>query len=144
MGLVAVRQKHPSRFHSDPPDDRNCCCYGTEAVKLWLDDVREPWKHGCVGWEWAKTADEAIALLKTGKVERASLDHDLDWDHYPWEDPTHAKQYQNHCGCHVVEWMEEHDAWPPDGCTVHSMNPVGRARMLQVINRHYYGTEATT
>jgi hypothetical protein len=29
------------------------------------------------GWDWARTADEAIALLKTGKVEEASLDHDL-------------------------------------------------------------------
>ena len=46
-------------------------------MNLWLDDVREPWRHGRIGWEWAKTASEAIALLETGKVENASLDHDL-------------------------------------------------------------------
>lgn len=53
-------------------------------MNLWLDDVREPHKFGCLGWEWAKTAAEAIELLKTGKVEKASLDHDLAPDHYPW------------------------------------------------------------
>jgi hypothetical protein len=46
-------------------------------MKLWLDDIRKPWMHGCIGFEWAKTVDEAIALLKTGRVTFASLDHDL-------------------------------------------------------------------
>lgn len=46
-------------------------------MTLWLDNIREPWKHGYTGAEWAKTADEAIALLKTGTVTFASLDHDL-------------------------------------------------------------------
>ena len=49
-------------------------------MKLWLDDIREPWRFGKHGWEWAKTADEAIALLKTANVEEASLDHDLTED----------------------------------------------------------------
>lgn len=48
------------------------------------------------------------------------------------------------CGCHktgydVVSWMEETGNWPPNPPTVHSMNPVGRQRMLQVIQRHYGG-----
>ena len=51
-------------------------------MKLWLDDIRAPWKFGCIGWTWVKTADEAIELLKTGKVEMASLDHDLQPLHY--------------------------------------------------------------
>jgi hypothetical protein len=45
--------------------------------KLWLNDIRPPWKYGCIGRHWAKTAQEAIDVLKTGKVEEASLDHDL-------------------------------------------------------------------
>lgn len=44
---------------------------------LWLDDVRKPWLYGYTGATWAKTAREAIAMLKTKTVTFASLDHDL-------------------------------------------------------------------
>ena len=43
---------------------------------------------------WAKTAEEAIDLLKTGKVEYASLDHDLGF---------------GGSGYDVVCWVEEND-----------------------------------
>jgi hypothetical protein len=46
-------------------------------MRLWLDDVRPPWRHGCLGWDWVTTAAEAIAALATGTVTEASLDHDL-------------------------------------------------------------------
>lgn len=100
---------------------------------LWLDDIRHPWKHGYVGVEWARTADEAISLLSTGKVTFASLDHDL----------TVAATIGNPApdektGYTVVCWLEQHpEFWPVDGVRVHSMNPAGKARMLQVIERHY-------
>lgn len=100
-------------------------------MKLWLDDVRDPVQHGRIGWIWVKTAEEAIDLLATGQVERASLDHDLsiratmgDWE-------------KEVTGYDVVCWMEEHGVWPPGGVEVHSMNPVGRTRMLAVIQRAY-------
>lgn len=105
-------------------------------MKLWLDDCRPPWKHGRVGWAWAQTADQAIELLKTGKVTKASLDHDLAIEHMPFAGVSEA-DYKEKTGYHVVCWMEENDVWPPDGVIVHSMNPVGRTRMLQVIHRHY-------
>lgn len=100
-------------------------------MNLWLDDVRAPWKHGCLGWEWAKTADEAIAFLATGRVEKASLDHDLS------EQRTIGVDDGSKTGYDVVCWMEVHDIWPPEGVTVHSLNPVGRQRMQQAIDRHY-------
>lgn len=103
--------------------------------KLWLDDVREPWKFGALGWTWATTAEEAIAYLKTGQVTQASLDHDLAPDHYPWTGVP-LEQCKG-TGYDVVCWMEENNVWPVDGTSVHSMNPVGKARMLQVIQRHY-------
>lgn len=106
-------------------------------MKLWLDDVRQPWKYGCIGYEWAKTADEAIALLSTGKVTFASLDHDLSWEHYPGSGSQ--PPYREKTGYDVVCWMEEHDVWPMDGVVVHSMNPVGREKMWAAINRHYRG-----
>ena len=104
-------------------------------MKLWLDDVREPWKHGCVGWHWAKTAAEAIDVLKTGKVEEASLDHDLAPEHYPWN--CDSVEQCIGTGFDVIVWMEINNVWPPLGVTVHSMNPAGRERMERVIERSY-------
>ncbi len=107
-------------------------------MKLWLDDVREP---GAVGWAWAKTAADAIDLLKTGEVTEASLDHDLGiCDACLAKPSTHAVREacpHNGTGYDVVCWMEEHGAWPVGGVTVHSANPVGAARMLAAISRHY-------
>jgi hypothetical protein len=95
-------------------------------MRLWLDDIREPWKHGFIASEWAHTAQEAIALLKTGEITFASLDHDLS-----------EEAEDEETGYTVVCWMEENNVWPADGVIVHSMNPVGRARMESVIRRHY-------
>lgn len=105
-------------------------------MKLWLDDVREPWKHGCLGWEWAKTAQEAIMLLKTGRVTVASLDHDLSDEHYPFAN-VNPRDYKEQTRMAVVEFMEETGTWPVDGVSVHSINPVGRRRMELVIKKNY-------
>ncbi len=100
-------------------------------MNLWLDDVRDPANFGHIGWVWVKTADEAIALLKTGKVKSASLDHDLTIEQ------TLGRTDKEKTGYDVVCWMEKHNVWPPNGVAVHSMNPVGAARMRQVIRMHY-------
>jgi hypothetical protein len=100
-------------------------------MKLWLDDIRDPEHYGCAGWHWAKTADEAIAALQTGKVTEASLDHDLSIDAMMGAVDGETTGYD------VVRWMEQHDVWPRDGVRVHSMNPVGRRRMEAAIQRHY-------
>lgn len=107
-----------------------------DSIKLWLDDVREPWKHGALGYQWAKSADEAIEWLKTGRVTFASLDHDLAWEHYPGSG-VGEKDYVEQTGYTVICWMEEHDVWPKDGVRIHSMNDVGRPKMVKVIERHY-------
>jgi len=102
-------------------------------MKLWLDDIRPPWKHGYVGWEWVKTADEAIELLKTGNVTEASLDHDLSVEATLGNPSPHEKT-----GYTVVCWMEENNVWP-SRVNVHSLNPVGRRRMMDVIQKHTDG-----
>lgn len=108
-------------------------------MKLWLDDLRDPNHHGHIGWTWVKTAEEAIAALQTGTVEEASLDHDLTVEQ------TLGRFSDEPTGYTVVCWMEEHNVWPPGGTRVHSMNPVGRARMQTVINHAYsrYGIRST-
>ncbi len=100
-------------------------------MRLWLDDIREPWRHGFIACEWARTADEAISALKTGTVTFASLDHDLSID------DTIGQPKGEKTGYDVVCWMEENSVWPVDGVVVHSMNPVGRQRMQVVIDAHY-------
>ena len=107
-------------------------------MKLWLDDVRKPWLHGCLGWTWAKTAEAAIALLATGKVIEASLDHDLAWEHYPGSGVPEAA-FKHKTGMAVVEWMRDHNVWPRDGVKVHSQNPEKGPAMRKFIHecRHY-------
>lgn len=100
-----------------------------EPIRLWLDDVRNPARFGRIGWTWAKTYEEAVALLETGKVIEASLDHDLTIQQ------TIGEHDGERTGYDVVLWMEEHGVWPPEGCHVHSMNPSGAARMRQAIER---------
>jgi hypothetical protein len=55
-------------------------------IKLWLDDDIE--RRSPEGWVVARTADKAIELLKTGEVEKISLDRDLGdkrLEPYPYE-----------------------------------------------------------
>lgn len=101
-------------------------------MNLWLDDIRDPAEHGCIGWTWARTAIEAIHYLNTGRVECASLDHDLSVDA-----TLGNPQFGELTGYSVVCWMEEYGVWPPGGVRVHSMNPVGRRRMQLVIAAAY-------
>lgn len=105
---------------------------GATQLNLWLDDVRDPLLHGVIGYTWVKTAEDAIALLKAGNVRFASLDHDLSVE------ATMGNLLPGEStGYSVVLWMEQNDVWPPDGVRVHSMNPVGKARMQRAIHRHY-------
>ncbi len=84
-------------------------------MKVYLDDQRTPPE----GWTHVRTAQEAIEVLKTGKVTEISLDHDLGDD-------------AAGTGYDVVLWIEEavfaRDFDPP-AITVHSANPSGRRRM---------------
>lgn len=100
-------------------------------MRLWLDDIREPWKYGFISCEWVKTADQAIERLKQGDITFASLDHDLSTD------DTMGKPKGEKTGYDVICFMEKHNIWPIDGVRVHSMNPVGRMRMEQVIFKQY-------
>ncbi len=110
------------------------------SINLWLDDIRNPNHFGRIGWTWVKTVDEAKSLLADGQVRRASLDHDLGACAKclsAWGDSTYVDAMPN-CehfgtGYTLVCWMEETGHWPMERPTVHSANPVGAARMRQVI-----------
>jgi hypothetical protein len=119
-------------------------------VWLYLDDVR-PVPDG---WMLATNIEEAKAILLTGEVVAASLDHDLGacdacMGGRSWEEwvVNHGMQGDSivampHCthvgtGYDLVCWMEETGNWPKQKPVVHSANPVGRARMLQAIEKAF-------
>lgn len=114
-------------------------------MNLWLDDMRP----APGGWYWVKTVDEAKEQLLSGRVENASLDHDLGacadcmagQTPEQWLEKTGFTQMP-HCehfgtGYNLVCWMEENDVWPTNKPTVHSRNPAGRFKMQQAIDRKF-------
>lgn len=107
------------------------------GVRLYLDDVRNPPNDGGGPWTVVRTIDDAKALLLTGDVEEASLDHDLGQC-----DACRSDLGPDHCphvgtGYDLVKWMAEHDVWPRVKPRCHSANPVGRAAMVQMIERYW-------
>lgn len=82
-------------------------------MKVWLDDVREPPDDS---WTWAKSSNEAIALLKWRPVVEISLDHDLGL-------------YDT--GMRVAKHIVGMLARPI--VHIHSMNPVGAKAMRDLL-----------
>ncbi len=93
-------------------------------MNVYLDDERPT----PAGWVRAYWPDEVIALLKSGEVERLSLDHDLGDD-------------DRGTGYDVITWLEEQVALgamqPPTEITVHSANVSARTKMEQGIAAIY-------
>ncbi len=104
-------------------------------IQMWLDDVRPAPE----GWTHVYTVHEAIALIKTGRVVRASLDHDLGLCS-PCTASANARRGRN-CQCmtgyKLCLWMAENEKWPTEKPTVHSMNPVGAFAMRAIIDRYF-------
>ena len=111
-------------------------------MRLWLDDVRPAPE----GWTWVKTVPEAKALVaecmeRGVAIEAMSLDHDLGMVVDAGSGVVLAQEKLAESGYQFVCWLEAFNLWPPCQPTVHSVNPVGRARMLQAIERHYASEE---
>jgi hypothetical protein len=104
-------------------------------MNVWLDDLRDPKDYAPdIKWNWVKTADEAIELLKTGWVRLLSFDHDLDWEHYadPNVDGVEKTGYD------VAAWVEQQafrKMLPPFEWRVHSANPVGAQKIRAAMAR---------
>ena len=97
-------------------------------MRVWLDDLRPM----PVGYDvWVKSAPEAIHLLATGKVTFISLDHDLGVEHYMMKDSPGS-------GYDVALFIEQ-AVWrnliPMPEWRCHSMNPVGRERIILAMRR---------
>lgn len=90
-------------------------------MRVFLDDERPAPE----GWTLVRWPDEAIALLKTGRVEALSLDHDLGDD-------------KRGTGYSVLVWLEWNVAisgfCPPKTILVHSANSSARSKMEAAID----------
>ena len=105
-------------------------------MNLYLDDLRKPSDTypNDNDWVLVTTVAEAIQHLETGNVKHISLDHDLGDDD------------EIGTGYDVVLWIEENVAlagFNPPKISIHSANPVGRAKMqkgidsiMRYCNRH--------
>jgi hypothetical protein len=92
-------------------------------MKVYLDDERAPPE----GWHRVYWPDEAIALLKTGRVTELSLNHDLGDD-------------ERGTGYDVVLWIEEAvitRGFVPPKISVHSANSSARQKMEMGIRTIY-------
>jgi len=98
-------------------------------MKVYLDDIRIPTKD----WTLVKWPNEAIKLLKTGKVTEISLDHDLGND-------------RKGMGNDVILWMEEKvitSSFIPPKIHIHTANSSARSKMekgVKSILKHYHGS----
>jgi hypothetical protein len=94
-------------------------------MRVFLDDVRPTPE----GWERCYTPEEVIDLLRSGRVTRISLDHDLG---------LLTEEGRERTGYDVLLWIEQqvatgHAEFPIPEIEIHSANSVGRRRMEQAI-----------
>ena len=99
-------------------------------MKLWIDDVRTAPE----GYLWFKSVNDAIKIIRLTEyicnefgsecvIELIDLDHD-------------AGDYAKDGGDYIrlLDWLEETGRNYP--IRIHSMNPVGRENMRQIIQKN--------
>jgi hypothetical protein len=120
------------------------------SYKLFLDDVRNPadvkWIELPLGpWVIVRNfLDFKVVVSSRGLPEHVSFDHDLAEEHYNpalWAKSklTDYAKLENATGYDCAVWLTEHcRTFELDlpSYTVHSMNPVGRARITAALE-HY-------
>jgi hypothetical protein len=109
-------------------------------MNIWLDDKRPAPR----GWLWCKTVADAQRQLRTGKVQKASLDHDLGPQPLCAEcegEPQDCGACHCHSrpsnGCDLTTWMAASGHWSVEKPEVHSANPPGAKAMRATIDRYW-------
>jgi hypothetical protein len=108
--------------------------------KVWHDDIRRPPDDS---WRWARTNDEAMEILRAGRVTEISLDHDLGLQD---ADPDAEGAYRrvgsspDGTGADLARWMCEH-GFVPARVSVHSWSMEGADAIVAVFKES--GIEVT-
>lgn len=100
-----------------------------EGMKLFVDDLYDPYFIGLHEWMWCKSSAEAITRLKSGEVTEISLDAHLG---------------EGDSGYAVIEWMEQNGVWPKGGVRCHSYLNIERSRIDLAIRRNENPFEHST
>ena len=121
---------------------------------LFLDDCRNPetvtWLPlplENVFWIVVRNYDEFVDYIETkGVPEVVSFDHDLAHEHYDalFEKPIqHVSSYDNfeektgyHCAKYLVEYCVENKTDIPKEIYIHTMNPIGREKILSLFRMY--------
>jgi hypothetical protein len=127
---------------------------------LFLDDERMPgdvtWTliggvgSWCSDWSIVRSCDAAIAwVLENGFPEVISFDHDLGYEEWDTDITgivvvTSAKEEKS--GLDFAKWLIEYDmdtnTMPKDfRFTVHSMNPIGKQNIQQLLDKYIHYKE---
>jgi hypothetical protein len=88
-------------------------------MKIWLDDIRDSPDST---WMVARTYDDCIVRLMFNDVQIISLDHDLGEGKSGYD-----------VACTIERWVMLAQYTAPT-ILIHTANPVGRARIQQVID----------
>lgn len=120
-------------------------------MKLFLDDIREPWE--CVyymqhrigkdnpiylkNWFVVRNYDEFIEAVQKNhdKITHISFDHDLAHEHYDVATWEGEHKYDEKTGYECAKWLKEFyesKGIPLPIMYVHSMNPVGTQRIIDL------------
>lgn len=116
------------------------------SYNLFLDDVRDPNKflQSIKTWVIARDYNQFVNIItERGLPEFISFDHDLAFEHYPFNDPNQDGKtisynvYTEKTGYHCAQWLinyclDKAQKLPP--FQVHSMNPVGRENIKQLLH----------
>ena len=99
--------------------------YENQKIKIYVDDIR-PVPEGYIG---TKSVKETIALIQQieadgGEIVLLDLDHDLG---------DYAKDGGD--AIKILDYLVDKEKLYP--IALHTMNPVGRANMMRVINRNW-------
>jgi len=104
------------------------------AVKLYVDDTRIPPKGE--DWILARTITEAIRIIDTESITEVSLDHDICYVNTESGKTTDEtfEPVARFIAC--MNHLHDMVGIPRIKVSVHSGNPIGKAKMLKIINDH--------
>jgi hypothetical protein len=116
-------------------------------MHIFLDDERVPGHVSWVAipranWTIVRSYEEFVELIKSAEhIEFVSFDHDLGYEHYghglngdiiPYD--SYAEKTGMHCAKALIDWCLDRGKLLPE-FEVHSLNPVGRDNIRNILNR---------